>query len=316
MLLLMVLSLPAASFSFYAFPTGNAHPREVRLNKETIRRRPYRQSFTLHETIQSEPKNVTAGGSSIPKKGNDNSDELFAQSVFGTKQYWDDLYKGFGDFNADQYSWYFGWETIRPFWHTATRLLLHEKDDKITSCSDTTFGSTQTKSYKRSTQTQTRVLLPGIGNDSDLVYKLYTSSDRIINITAIDYSSYAIERQIDILSYLLPSCYQNINFFHMDARYLNPTWTRSFDIILEKGTLDAIYLSSSSAEDHVNLKLAISELYRVLRPGGALLSISGVVPDHVRRELFSTDTDSEWEWIRDGGTDLQAGCFILRKKLL
>jgi len=286
------------------------------LNKETIRRRPYRQSFTLHETIQSEPKNVTAGGSSIPKKGNDNSDELFAQSVFGTKQYWDDLYKGFGDFNADQYSWYFGWETIRPFWHTATRLLLHEKDDKITSCSDTTFGSTQTKSYKRSTQTQTRVLLPGIGNDSDLVYKLYTSSDRIINITAIDYSSYAIERQIDILSYLLPSCYQNINFFHMDARYLNPTWTRSFDIILEKGTLDAIYLSSSSAEDHVNLKLAISELYRVLRPGGVLLSISGVVPDHVRRELFSTDTDSEWEWIRDGGTDLQAGCFILRKKLL
>jgi SAM-dependent methyltransferase len=278
------------------------------------RRRRYLHSFALHLSKKCEPDN-----DSIIIKNNNNEEEeddgLFAQSVFGTKQYWDEMYRGRGDFCPDQYSWYYGWETIQPFWQTATKLLL-VSDDNVSSCSDASMAISTTASKAHSTiTTQRRVLLPGIGNDSDLVYKLYTSAGWT-DITAIDYSSHAIERQLEILSYLLPSCYQNINFIHMDARYLEPTWTGSFDIILEKGTLDAIYLSSCG-EVNENLKLAISELYRVLKPGGVLLSISGVVPEHVRQELFSneTTTDSCWEWIRDGGKDLQAGCFIFRKKL-
>jgi SAM-dependent methyltransferase len=83
---------------------------------------------------------------------------------------------------------------------------------------------------------------------------------------------------------------------------LDPEWTDSFDCILEKGALDAIYLSG---DGHV--EQAVAELRRVLRPGGTLVSVSGVLPDELRRELFQT-----WNWMRDGTNDLKAGCFILQ----
>ena len=38
-----------------------------------------------------------------------------ARSSFGTKEYWDDLYLGRGDFPADEYSWYFGWESYQQY---------------------------------------------------------------------------------------------------------------------------------------------------------------------------------------------------------
>ena len=32
-----------------------------------------------------------------------------ARSQFGTKEYWDELYLGRGDFPSDEYSWYYDW---------------------------------------------------------------------------------------------------------------------------------------------------------------------------------------------------------------
>lgn len=42
-------------------------------------------------------------------------DDGLARSAFGTKDYWDDVYAGRGDFPADEYSWYYGWETVGSF---------------------------------------------------------------------------------------------------------------------------------------------------------------------------------------------------------
>jgi hypothetical protein len=71
-----------------------------------------------------------------------------------------------------------------------------------------------------------------------------------------------------------------------------------------------------------------------LQKGGIFVSVSGVVPDELRRNLFpcvdaaasafSDDHHQQqqqqhnhhttyWEWLRDGSQDLKAGCFIFRK---
>ncbi|OQR91607.1 hypothetical protein ACHHYP_04531 [Achlya hypogyna] len=62
-----------------------------------------------------------------------------------------------------------------------------------------------------------------------------------------------------------------VDFLQMDARYL-PYRNATIDLIVDKGTLDSI-LSDSTKQD-TNSRLITSELCRILRPGGKLLSVS------------------------------------------
>jgi SAM-dependent methyltransferase len=193
--------------------------------------------------------------------------------MFGTRRYWDELYQGRGDFPADEYRWYYGWEMYGKY----VRQFVPDTDSEI--------------------------LIPGIGNDPVLLDML---QNRYSRLTATDYSEHAIERQRDLLSHArgrhrASSVLDNVQLLQMDARRMPPDWECKFDAIVEKGTLDAIYLSGDG-----NLELAVTEFERSLKPGGKLISVSGVVPGDLRREIFR-----DWTWFRDGGDDLQAGCFIL-----
>ena len=122
-------------------------------------------------------------------------------------------------------------------------------------------------------------------------------------LTATDYSEHAIDRQLDLLTYENYS-EESVELFTMDCRKLNADWDNRFDAIIEKGLLDAIYLSGKG-----NLELTAAEFKRVLKPGGVLLSISGVVPEDLRKEVFG-----DWNWIQDGSSELKAGCFILSRR--
>ena len=198
-----------------------------------------------------------------------------ARSQFGTKSYWNDVYLGRGDFPAEEYSWYFGWDVMEEI---VKEFIPTPQDDL-----------------------PMHILCPGIGNDPILV-DLYKS--KYTQLTAFDYSEHAIERQQDLLSYELPGAADSIELHAMDARKLpDPDWNDRFDAIIEKGALDAIYLSGDG-----NVELAIENLHRVLKPGGICLSVSGVVPADLRRDCFR-----DWEWIRDGSDELKAGCFVLKK---
>ncbi len=88
-------------------------------------------------------------------------DDAEARSQFGTKAYWDDMYRGFGDFAMEEYEWYFGWPDIKPY-------------------------------FQEHVHTTSKVLIPGMGNDPlllDLVGAGYG------DITAFDYSEGAVARQ-------------------------------------------------------------------------------------------------------------------------
>jgi EEF1A lysine methyltransferase 4 len=195
-------------------------------------------------------------------------DDSDARSLFGTKEYWDDLYQGRGDFPAHEYQWYYGFEE---------------------------YGKYVTSHIPRTS----KILLPGIGNDPvtlDLLQKGYT------NLTVTDYSEHAIERQRDILSYYYSEGIDSVQLQRIDVRGMPMDWNVTFDAIIEKGVLDAIYLSGDG-----HLEATVHEFERVLTPGGTLISVSGIVPADLRKSVFRS-----WRWIRDGSDDLKAGIFVLR----
>ena len=186
------------------------------------------------------------------------------------------MYQGMGDFPPDEYSWYYGWEVLRP-------LLSQHADLAAASPS---------------------ILVPGCGNDP-LLLELYRAGHR--RLTAFDYSAGAIERQRSLMEQVLGGRDgEGVRLRVEDARSLSLEWEESFDVVIEKGALDAVYLSGDG-----HFEKAAKELTRVIRRGGILVSVSGVVPEELRREEFGKD---EWEWLRDGSDDLKAGCFVFKRR--
>ena len=193
-----------------------------------------------------------------------------ARSQYGTQEYWQSMYEGQGDHNAEEYSWYYGWDVLKRHWEYAV-------PDKSAN-----------------------ILVPGIGNEPTLLDMFASGWKRI---TAFDYAPAAIERQRALLEYDTRAL-ESIDLHVWDATKL-PVGDSIFDAVLEKGALDAIFLSGEE-----QMEVAISELRRVLVPQGRLVSCSGVIPDETRRLIFP---ETHWKWLRDGTDDLQAGCFVLEK---
>lgn len=192
------------------------------------------------------------------------------------------MYDGMGDFDSEEYSWYFGFDTIKPI---------------FSEC----IPPPRSKKPKNE-QKPCKILVPGVGNDGTLL-DLYNFGYK--DIIAFDYSSSAIDRQEDLLSYD-DKALEDISLVVRDARNLDEEWTDTFDLIFEKGALDAVYLSGKG-----NVEKAVDEMKRVIKTGGYFMSVSGVVPEDLRRKMFTND---DWEWIRDGSDDLKAGCFVWRKR--
>ena len=233
-------------------------------------------------------------------------DDTNARSMFGTKAYWDDVYMGRGDFPADCYSWYYGWEVLRK----VVEEYVPDKDN-------------------------VRMLVPGIGNDSIMLDLFKAGYGRQGGcLIGQDYSEHAVERQVELLSFDQIECNvdnDNVYVVQGDVTQLPQEWTNTFDVILEKGLLDAVYLSSGggftdstddSDDDTSNVEAAVQNLHRVLRPNGLLISVSGVVPNELRRNvLFCTQSEDTkrksggaWTWLQDGSNDWRkAGCYVFQK---
>lgn len=217
-------------------------------------------------------------------------DDSDAESQFGTKEYWQNTYNGLGDFPMEEYSWYYGFETMKPMITQYLPLpVVQMKNSKMANIS---FSHNSTL----------KVLIPGVGNDGTLLDLFHFGYK---DLTAFDYCESAIERQQDLLMYNREA-QEKVKLLVRDARSLDDDWTSKYDIIIEKGALDAVYLSGKG-----NVEKAICEFSRVVKPGGYVMSISGVLPEELRKILFRQDT---WEWIRDGSEDLKAGCFVFRRK--
>lgn len=173
---------------------------------------------------------------------------------FGRKSYWDAMYEGGEDTPSKSYSWYCEWNDLAPFWE----MLVPKKN--------------------------ARVLVAGIGNDPTPI-GLYDQGWE--NMIAFDYSKAGVRRAEELFG---PSR-DHVKILIADARDL-PIPTASIDATLDKGTLDAIYITGRES-----LIKSINELTRITAKGGVLVCLSRVM---VTEELLENFEPKFWEVLNDG----------------
>ncbi len=200
---------------------------------------------------------------------------------FGRMTYWDESYReslfenensdgrdGSTSINdAETFSWYCGWEELEPFFAELVPL-----------------------------QNST-VLVPGIGNEA-CIRDMFDAGYQ--DIDAFDYAPEGVECAKRMFG---PDRLKSMNGLQVaDARSL-PYDDASFDVVLEKGTLDSIFLSGgkdkSLARKH--LGMAVSELARVVKEGGIVFSVTAACVDAVQQSFDECNELKRcWKQIRDG----------------
>lgn len=190
-------------------------------------------------------------------------------SNFGRKDYWNDLYAASA--RNSSFSWYSEWKDLAP--------LVQELIP-----------------FRNS-----RILIPGVGNDS-LLRDMYDAG--YTNLVAFDYAPDGVACAMDLMQG------RPVEIVVADARDLTAVFPNySFHAVLDKGTLDAIYLSggkSNKALGATHLSLAVCEFKRVVKPGGVMVSLSAACVDAVRHawevpQPTNLDNDDDyWTCVRDG----------------
>ena len=211
--------------------------------------------------------------------------------AFGKQEFWESFYRD----QQDDFSWYSSWDDIAPF------ISEWIKPPSARSMNGSSFN----------------ILLPGIGSDVSLVQSLWKVGFR--NLYAFDYAQestdYCQKRIANDSAFSDNSGSTIVDFRTADARDLScynelgPCETHDdqsfyFDAVIDKGTLDSIYLAGSTQEEkRYNLDTAVSAMQRLLRPGtGIFWSLSGICTD----ELLSSSLQHRWNgWQKCADTSLE-----------
>jgi hypothetical protein len=161
---------------------------------------------------------------------------------------------------TDLFSWYAEWGDLEPF----VREWIHPDD---------------------------RILLPGVGTDP-LLQDLYKAGFE--HLWAFDYAPESIEYWQRNHRWKEGT----VDLCTADARDL-PYPPLSFDAVLDKGTLDAVYLAGSTPRERLqNLELAITEIDRVVVEKNAVFwSLSAICTDAL---LDSPTLQQSWDVCADG----------------
>ena len=130
-----------------------------------------------------------------------------------------------------------------------------------------------------------------------LIFKYINKNDNILNIgcgnsrlpetlsdegyekiTNIDFSQKVIEQ----ISKRYHKIYPKMKFKVMDILNMNEFKENSFEIVIDKGALDCILCGGKSTD---NFEKSLSEIYRVLYPGGKYIMISFNKPLYIKKYL-------------------------------
>ena len=101
--IILILNLPSTSFHLFP-PYTTIYTSQLKSNYNL-----YYYQYNNRQQSSILTRNVVA------EDIIDYDDDSEARSQFGTRQYWDDMYIGMGDFSSEEYSWYYGWDTVKPY---------------------------------------------------------------------------------------------------------------------------------------------------------------------------------------------------------
>ncbi|XP_070989046.1 EEF1A lysine methyltransferase 4 isoform X2 [Oncorhynchus clarkii lewisi] len=149
------------------------------------------------------------------------------------------------------------------------------------------------------------ILVLGCGNSS-MSSDMYDAGYH--SITNIDYSSVCI----DTMSARHDATCPGMTWHQMDARQLSFT-DASYDVVLEKGTLDAMLVEEKDPwKVSSETACLIDQVSRVLKPGGRFLSVTFAQP-HFRKRLYARH-DYCWSVrTRSYGDGFQYFLYVLTK---
>ncbi|KAM6160625.1 EEF1A lysine methyltransferase 4 [Erethizon dorsatum] len=166
-------------------------------------------------------------------------------------QYWDQRYRGAAD--SAHYEWFGNFSSFRALLEPELR-------------------------------PEDRILVLGCGN-SALSYELFIGG--FPNVTSVDYSSVVVAAMQARYAHL-----PRLRWETMDVRALCFP-DGSFDVVLEKGTLDALLAGEQdpwtiSSEGVHTVDQVLSEVSRVLVPGGRFVSMTSAAPHFRTRHYAQT----------------------------
>lgn len=192
---------------------------------------------------------------------------------YGDKSYWDQRYQS----QDENYDWYLSYPDFKDL--ILRTLNVRGGPNEIDSADDISDAG---KRHRY----QLKTLVVGCGN-SDLSEQMH--NDGFIDMVSIDYSEVVVERMRSKLSE------KKLKFEVADVRDMSQFATGTFDVIVDKGTLDAILCGEDSTK---NGNQMIAECRRVLKPGGHMFVITYGQPnsrlnylDKPKLKWTSTSTD-------------------------
>jgi len=208
-----------------------------------------------------------------------NSLELLPQKLshFSSKTYWDDFFVKWkrSTTSEESFEWYGTWSDVR--------LIVKAR---CQSC---------------------KVLNIGCGNSSLAEDMLH---DGFTEIVSVDFSEIAINEMKK-----KTAGQPGLSFEVMDILDLKEAWTDTFDVVMDKGTLDAMIHDDD--KDAISSKL-FSQLSKVLKDGGLYICIS-LSQQHILEALLAAFTPllgfsvSIYHFEPENGSALQPFIFIIQK---
>ena len=227
-------------------------------------------AFTVHKSTSTTISTASSRKSFLSSLKEPDKKE----SQFGRQTYWNECYE-----KEDEFSWYAEWNDIQPFF---TELV------PLNYAADQNQDQDQDQDHDHPSP---RILLPGIGNDRSIVDMYDYGYTRM---SAFDYAEEGVECAKKFFAD------RDCDLRVSDCRNLSSYENDSFDAILEKGTLDAVYLSGAhdKALAVEYLDMAVSEMARVLCKGGIVMSITAACADAVQESFGKS---GKFRILRDGG---------------